>query len=50
MFKQIIAISVLWFTFLSLVAVTMPEAVGAWQAKVEFGFVVEADAIGLWEE
>lgn len=39
-----------WFVFLSVVAVVYPEWVGQWQAKVEYGFLMEAERINLWSE
>ncbi len=47
---MIYKLTALWFVFLSVVVVACPEWVGAWQAKAELAFVVEAEKIGLWGE
>lgn len=46
----ILSLILLWLVSLSVVAVVYPEWVGHWQAKVEYGFLMEAERINLWGE
>ena len=46
----VVALTCIWFVFLSVVSVVYPEWVGQWQAKAEYAFLMEADNLGLWSE
>lgn len=46
--NAVISLTLLWLVFLSVVAVVYPEWVGHWQAKAEYGFLMEAEKLGLW--
>jgi len=50
MFKLTVALTCLWFVFLSVAVVSSPEWVGAWKARSELAFYNEADRINLWVE
>lgn len=46
----VVALTCMWFVFLSVVAVDKPEFVGKWQAKAEYAFILHAEEIGMWSE
>lgn len=54
MIRNIRDIAIILFLFYTLCFMfwvrLQPEQVGVWQAKVEYGFMMEAERINLWGE